>query len=135
MQPTMIQEWMRQQLAKVEGNCHSAQGRIAAARTMREVVQAMQISVPPELRSVIRSQPGMRALTAAAERRLTELLEAQLEEARKAESTEAAKGILGRRRAQDWPYLRGTYAHIYRKADMEARRLLHTKEKESGNGH
>ncbi|MEX3984270.1 hypothetical protein AB4Y45_35525 [Paraburkholderia sp. EG287A] len=109
-----------------EGDCQAASMRIHRSREMRDVVRATEISIRPELRAVSRTLPGYRRMHAAAERRLEELLKEQLD-ALKAAPLAEAEALYLRYRQKDWQALRGAYATLYRRGEIQGQRLLHAK--------
>lgn len=122
-----IHFWIQQQTRRLESSCHQAEQQIRVARTMRDVALAAQVTVPHELHAIRHTVPAYRQVETAAERRMGELLDAQLQEIKAAATEEEGRQLMGRFIHKDWQSLRGTYAHIYRRGEMEARRLLHQK--------
>lgn len=117
---------IEQECRKYESFCTSAICRVQQAKTMWEVTRAAHVPVPVLLRGMhLDSRVGASSqLKRAAERRLAELLNDQLKEAAALADPEARKAFLGKLRHRDWSALRGEFASLYRKADMEGRRLL-----------
>lgn len=117
---------LAQQAQRFEQDCRSAQARVASARTMWEVTRAAHVVPPSLLRGVHlhRHGTGQQQLAQAAFKRMEALLSAQLKEAADITDLEARKAFLGRLRLREWDALRGEFAALYRKADMEGRRLL-----------
>jgi hypothetical protein len=109
---------------RLDGECQSAQMRVRRATTMAEVVRATSISVPPELRALRNNYPSYRQLKNAAERKLEELLDEQLK-ALKDGTLEQARQLFAGYQHREWQSLRGTYATLYRRGEIEARRILH----------
>jgi hypothetical protein len=109
---------------RLEADCQAAEMRIRGATSMSEVVRNTHVSVPPELRGVRNGYPGYRRMTSAAERRLEALLQEHLTTL-KTGSLEEAEARFARYQHHEWQALRGTYASLYRRGEMEGRRLLH----------
>lgn len=115
-----------------DGDCQSACMRIQRAQEMREVVRATEVSIRPEIRAVSRSLPGYRRMLAAAEQRLEQMLKDQIA-AMEAATLEGAEALYSSYRQKDWQALRGTYATLYRRGEIEGQRLLHAKRKDSAS--
>lgn len=125
MDQTHLHFVLDQAMRRFESDCQMALSRLPHARTLWDVKRAAQVNQPSILRGL--HWPGQGAkqrLAHAAERRMTELLEAQLAKATAIEDPKARKEFLGRLRMNEWDALRGDYAVLYRKADIEAQKLL-----------
>lgn len=119
------QFFIDQESRRHEQNCRSAISRVARAVTMWDVKRAANVVAPSILRGMHLDRHGAgRQLSQAAEKRLDELLMAQLKEASDIAEVDARKAFLGQLRVKEWDALRGEFAQLYRKADMEGRRLL-----------
>ena len=108
-----------------EADCQSALARLPYAVTLWDVKRAAQVAQPGILRGL--HWHGISAklqLAQAAERRMSELLDEQLKNAAAIEDLKARKEFLGRLRMTEWDALRGDYAVLYRKADLQAQKLL-----------
>lgn len=116
--------WIGQQTRKFEVMCSSAASRVALCKTMQEVVRAADVHAPAEVRQLVHSLRGYRNLKAQTERRLEQLLEAQLAKISLIETLDERKTAVGQLRARDWQALRGEFASIYRKADRAGQQLL-----------
>lgn len=55
---------------------------------------------------------------------MSELLDTQLKEAKALTDLDARRNFIGKLRAHEWNAMRGDYSELYRRADMEAQRLL-----------
>lgn len=121
----LVQHVLQQAMRRYESDCQIALSRLPYAKTLWEVKRAAQVHQPGILRGL--HWPGQGAkhrLVHAAERRMAELLDAQLEKAAAIEDLKARKEFLGRLRMTEWDALRGDYAMLYRKADLQAHKLL-----------
>lgn len=121
---------LNQQMRRLTSEAASARGRVLNAPSMDEVVRHASLIVPPLLRFMQNQLSPVRSLAAAADRRLNELLDAQLQHLNTLELAAAEQAVLKYRR-NEWQCLRGTWAAIYRKADFESRRLLQHKREAS----
>ena len=111
---------------RLDRECSGAIMRIQRARQMAEAVRATNVTVPPEIRAVARVQPGYRRMLSSAETRLEQILKEQLE-AMKSATLAEAEALFAQYRQKDWQALRGTYATLYRRGEIEGQRLLHAK--------
>lgn len=118
------QFFVQQKTRKFEADCHSAQAQVLRMTSIPDVVRVARVTADPVIRGMTRSMPCFRALTAATERRLKELIEEQISTVRKEEDLEQRRQILGRLRVSEWDTLRGDYAMQWRIADREAQLLL-----------
>lgn len=119
------QFFVKQQADKYERDCLSAIQQVKRAKTMWEVKRATHVVAHPVLRGMRMTHAGAgRLLERAAEERMEALLNEQLKEAAGLPDLEARRAYLGERRHRDWDALRGDFASLYRKADLEGQRLL-----------
>jgi hypothetical protein len=116
------QFYVQQEVRKVESAAHAALSRLRRARTLREVVEASHVPVPPAIRFMSRQIHGLRALEQAAERRAREVVETQLAEA-KALPPEELQNRLGILRTREWMLLRGNFPSLVGFAVTEGRKL------------
>lgn len=119
--------WIEQQAKKFESTCYFAYSKIRTAQTMKDVKCYANVSVPAEVSAIRNQVPGYRHLQLNALNKMTELLEKQLYLIKKTPSEEEAKQLLAKLMSTDWQYLRGDYAMVYRRAEAEARRIIHQK--------
>ena|ERR1035437_4653743 len=107
--------FVRQKVARIQGDCALAMRNIGAARTIPELIRASDITVPSWLRSVVRRE--LDATHAAAERRAEALIDAQiksLDESGNADAAANAKARLlklGRLR-DEWRPLGGRFPRL-----------------------
>lgn len=117
--------FIEQAVQRYEQDCQWAITKIAQAQTMWEVKRAAHVVAPSILRGMHLPRAGGRQqLSHAAERKLQGMLDAQLEKAKSLTNTDARKAYLGQVRLKEWEALRGEFASLYQKADMEGRKLL-----------
>lgn len=117
------QFYVQQEVRKVESAANAALSRLRRARTLRDVVEASHVPVPPAIRFMSRRIHGLRTLEQAAERRAREVVEAQLAEA-KALPPEEQQRRLGTLRAREWMLLRGNFPSLVSFAESESRKLV-----------
>ena len=72
----------------------------------------------------LHNQGAGRQLKNLAEQKMGEMLDAQLKEAKAMLDLEERKKFLGKLRADQWNAMRGDYSQLYRRADIEAQRLV-----------
>ncbi|KVP96425.1 hypothetical protein WJ97_11080 [Burkholderia ubonensis] len=119
------QFFVKQQADKFERDCLSAIQQVKRAKTMWDVKRAAHVVAHPVLRGIRLNRAGAgRLLERGAEERMDALLTEQLKEAAGLTDMEARKAFLGGLRHREWDALRGDFASLYRKADMEGQRLL-----------
>lgn len=119
------QYFVNQQVRRYEQDCQSAIAQIRRAKDMWSVNRAAHVNVHPVIRGFTHQvAPAKRRLTAEAEKRMEQLLDEHLTQAAAMVDLEERKAYLGRLRAQDWNALRGDYARLCHKADIEGRKLL-----------
>lgn len=117
--------WYLQKLAQdVESTCRAQKGRLLTARTMREVKNLSTVHVKPELRHIPGVRTAREALRTAAEDRMQSILKEQLQTLAALTSTDEFKLARGRLIRNDWAFLRGEFASIYRQAERESKLLL-----------
>lgn len=122
----------RQQLQRLASQAASAAVRVRTARTLREVRDWGQVSMPGYLRVEARHLPEYRRLTSACEQRAKELVEAQLKELEvvakselpPAERLKAVKQAYGALVQRDWVFLRGEHPSILSNATRQAQSLI-----------
>jgi hypothetical protein len=117
--------FIQEESRKHESRCMSAMQVVRRARTMWEVKRAADVTAPSILRGMhLHKQGAGRQLATAAEQKMSELLDAHLKEAKALTDLDARKAFLGKLRADEWNAMRGDYSQLYRRADMEAQRLV-----------
>ncbi len=120
--------FLDQQARRFESSCQSAIAQLDRARDMWEVVRATNVSLHPVLRGVHLPtvQTARSRVKQAAEKRLGTLLDEQLKAASGIVDPAERKKYIGRLRAAHWDAMRGPYASLFARADLEGRRLLAT---------
>lgn len=117
--------FIQEESRKHESRCQSAMQVVRRAQTMWEVKRAADVPAPSVLRGMhLHRQGAGRQLANAAEQKMSELLDAQLKEAKAMPDLDARKAYLGKLRADQWNAMRGDYSQLYRRADIEAQRLV-----------
>ena len=117
--------FIQQESSKHESRCQSAMQVVRRAQTMWEVKRAADVPAPSVLRGMhLHRQGAGRQLANVAEQKMSELLDAQLKEAKAMPDLDARKAFLGKLRADQWNAMRGDYSQLYRRADIEAQRLV-----------
>src|SRR5690554_5101731 len=77
-QPVGTDYFMRQRLLMALSSIRAATGQLRSVRNIAELTRAQNISLPAELRHVVRSMPEMRRFTMAAEDRSLQIVKSQL---------------------------------------------------------
>lgn len=115
--------YLRQLMHRVEVDCLNGRGRMMQARTIRELRNAADVSVPALVRPLLHTMAEYKALQSYAEERAAEIVQEQLQVLRridKAQLDEAVsafrKNVLGE--------LRGEYAAQYRMAERDLALML-----------
>lgn len=112
MNSSTTQFWIQQQTRKVESQAIMNRNRVIQAKTFGDVIRLAQITIPPEIRCLKNTIPGVRSLHNAIEVKIAELLESRLADLAKIEVlTELQAGHA--RLMQDCRLLRGDYGHFY----------------------
>lgn len=116
---------LQQMASSFESKCRSQQGQLPHAETMRQVRDWGHASIASELRGM----PGVREaetrLRWAAERRMEDLLDEQLNKLGECKTTEDFKKLHGRLQLDEWIFLRGDFARVFVKAERESYRIKH----------
>lgn len=117
--------FVREESRRHESRCMSALQVVCRAQTMWDVKRAADVPAPSILRGMhLHRQGAGRQLSTAAEQKMSEMLDAQLKEAEALTDLDARCNFLGKLRAGEWNAMRGDYSQLYRRADIEAQRLL-----------
>jgi len=122
--PGGVDFWVQQQLRRVESSADLQRANVARAHRLADVVRLANLTVPPELRYMKNSIPGVRRLRSAIETRLETLIKARLETISAAATPEDALQERGRFMLE-CDVLRGEFAQQYRFADTESQRRVH----------
>jgi hypothetical protein len=119
------QFFVNQQVSRYEQDCQSAIAQVRRARDMWSVNRATHVTAHPVIRGYAHQlAPAKRRLAVEAEKRMEHLLDEQLKQAAAMTDIDERKAFIGKLRARDWNALRGDFARLCHKADIEGRRLL-----------
>lgn len=117
--------FIHQESQRYENRCRSAMGIIQRAKDMWEVRRTSDIPLPHVLRGLRLDRQGAgRDLGVMAERKMEQILDAQIEEAKVIADPDARRKFVGQLRANQWEALRGVFPRLYGIADRKAHQLL-----------
>lgn len=128
-----VEFFLRQKIGRFENEASGALHRIRLATTMRDVKFASDLHPDALIRRASEVTRGKQRVLRVATDRMSELLEIQLEELRKLGSAQEMKDLRVRLLQQHWPYLRGTFAQVYVRADRTSQGLIYQQEKAEAN--
>lgn|SRR5512146_631399 len=111
-------------LKAFEGVCESAARAVRQAGSMRDAIQASEVTEPPSLQGVGRLLPGYRRLHKALANRLEELLMTQLEVAGRIREPYGLDRELDQLKVREWYVLRSDYPELYTKGVAHATQLV-----------
>jgi len=111
-------------LKAFEATCESATRAVRQAGTMRDAMQASDVTAPHALQGMARTLPGYRRVLKALANRLDELLATQLETASRIRDFSNLERELDRLKVHDWYVLRSEYPELYSKGVANATQLL-----------
>lgn len=111
-------------LKAFEAVCDNAARAVRQAGTMREAMEASQVTEPIPLKGIGRLLPGYRRLLRALDNRLDELLETQLEAASRIRDRNDLERELDRLKVREWYVLRSEYPNLYSKGIAHATQLV-----------
>lgn len=111
-------------LKAFEGVCESAARAVRQAGSMRDAIQASEVTEPQSLQGVGRLLPGYRRLHKALENRLEELLMSQLEVASRIREPYGLDRELDQLKVREWYVLRSDYPELYTKGVAHATQLV-----------
>ncbi len=111
-------------LKAFEGVCESAARAVRQAGSMRDAMQAAEVSEPHALQGVGRMLPGYRRLHKALANRLEELLMSQLEVAGRIREPYGLDRELDQLKVREWYVLRTGYPELYTKGVAQAAQLM-----------
>lgn len=118
MNPTVF--FVRQQLQNLDSQCGTALARIGIARSMRDVKLACNVHAHSVVKPLADAKTLLRRVDQAAEQKLLQFLEVQMTELRSCATIDEFKAARGRLIRDQWEYLRGTFATIYRRAERDS---------------
>jgi hypothetical protein len=113
-----------EQLKAFEAVCENAGRAVRQAGTMREAMEASQVTEPTALQGIGRLLPGYRRLIKALDNRLDELLGNQLEAASRIRDRNDLDRELDRLKVREWYVLRSEYPELYSKGVAHAAQLV-----------
>ncbi|MGH8745366.1 MAG: hypothetical protein ACREUK_02620 [Burkholderiales bacterium] len=111
-------------LKAFEAVCESATRAVRQAGSMRDAVQASEVTEPHSLQGVGRLLPGHRRLHKALGHRLEELLMSQLEAAGRIRELYGLERELDQLKVREWYVLRTDYPELYTKGVANAAQLV-----------
>ncbi len=110
-------------LKAFEAACESASRAVRQAGSMRDALQASEVTEPNELRGIGRTLPGYRRVLKALADRLDELLATQLEVASRIREPYNLERELDHLKVHEWYVLRTDYPELYSKGIAKAAEL------------
>jgi len=110
---------------RLASDCSSARSRVRVAQTMRAVKHAADVHPNPMIRAYPQARQEVRKVHDAAETRMGELLDQQLQKLAACTSPEEIRAEYGSLMRNDWLFLRGEYSRTFVRADREFHRILH----------
>jgi hypothetical protein len=113
-----------QALKAFEGECESASRAVRQAGTMRDAIQASDVTMPHSLAGVGRLLPGYRRLQKSLDNRLDELMTMQLEVASRIREPYNLDRELSQLKVREWFVLRTNYPELYSKGVAHAAQLV-----------
>jgi hypothetical protein len=111
-------------LKAFEAVCESAARAVRQAGSMRDAMQASEVTEPHTLQGVGRLLPGYRRLHKALANRLEELLMTQLEVAGRIREPYGLDRELDQLKVREWYVLRTDYPELYTKGVAHATQLV-----------
>jgi hypothetical protein len=111
-------------LKAFEAVCESAARAVRQAGSMRDAMQASEVTEPHTLQGVGRLLPGYRRLHKALANRLEELLMSQLEVAGRIREPYGLDKELDQLKVREWYVLRTDYPELYTKGVAHAAQLI-----------
>ncbi|MGH8738675.1 MAG: hypothetical protein ACREU5_12870 [Burkholderiales bacterium] len=111
-------------LKAFEAVCESATRAVRQAGSMRDAVQASEVTEPHLLQGIGRLLPGYRRLHKALGNRLEELLMSQLEAAGRIREPYGLERELDQLKVREWYVLRTDYPELYTKGVAHAAQLV-----------
>ena len=111
-------------LKAFEAVCENAARAVRQAGTMREAMEASQVTEPTALQGIGRLLPGHRRLLKALDNRLDDLLATQIEAAARIRDRNGLDRELDRLKVREWFVLRSEYPELYSKGVAQAAQLV-----------
>ena len=113
-----------EELKKFEQVCENAARAVRQAGSMRDAMEASQVSEPTALQGIGRLLPGYRRLLKALDNRLDELLATQLEVASRIREPNSLDREIDRLKVHEWYVMRSGYPELYSKGIAQAAQLV-----------
>jgi len=111
-------------LKAFEAVCENAARAVRQAGSMRDAMEASQVTEPVALQGIGRLLPGYRRLLKALANRLDELLATQLEVASRIRDPNSLDREIGQLKVHEWYVLRAEYPELYSKGIAHATQLV-----------
>lgn len=111
-------------LKAFEAVCENATRAVRQAGTMREAMEASEVTEPAPLKGIGRLLPGHGRLRKALANRLDDLLAIQLEAASRIRDRNDLERELDRLKVREWYVLRSEYPELYSKGIAHAAQLV-----------
>jgi hypothetical protein len=111
-------------LKAFEAVCENAARAVRQAGSMRDAMEASQVTEPHSLQGVGRLLPGYRRLLKALDNRLDELLATQLEVASRIRERNDLDREIDHLKVHEWYVLRSGYPELYSKGIQQAAQLM-----------
>lgn len=110
-------------LKEFERVCENAARAVRQAGSMRDAMEAADVTEPHVLRGIGRMLPGYRRILKALDNRLDELLATQLEAASRIREPYGLERELDHLKVHEWYVLRSQYPELYSKGIAKAAEL------------
>jgi len=111
-------------LKAFEAVCENAARAVRQAGSMRDAMEASQVSEPAPIKGIGRLMPGYRRLLKALGNRFDELLATQLEAASRVRELNDLEREIDRLKVHEWYVLRSEYPELYSKGIAQAAQLV-----------
>lgn len=111
-------------LKAFEAICETATRAVTQAGTMRDAMQAADVTEPHALQGIGRTLPGYRRVKKALANRLDDLLATQLEAASRIREFYSLEKELDHLKVHEWYVLRTDYPELYSKGIANATQIL-----------
>lgn len=111
-------------LKAFEASCERASRAVRQAGSMRDAIQASDVSEPSGLKGIGRMLPGYRRIRKALDNRLDELLAMQIEAASRIREPYSLERELDQLKVREWYLLRSAYPELFSKGIANAAQLV-----------
>jgi len=113
-----------EELKKFEQVCENAARAVRQAGSMRDAMEASQVSEPAPLKGIGRLLPGYRRLVKALGSRFDELLAMQLEAASRIRELNHLEREIDHLKVHEWYVMRSEYPELYSKGIAHSAQLV-----------